>query len=202
MKPRLVVLAGPNGAGKSTFYRLYLKKSGLPFLNADVLQVNTGIDVYEAARTVDAARLAYLEVNAGFITETVFSDPDGRKLEFLRKAIAAGYDVQLIYIGLANPELAQMRVAQRVADGGHAVPAGKVASRYPRSLENLAKALKFVPTVLLFDNSAHAEYHRLGIFKDGRLMEKTKDGIPRWAQRFFSSQPVKRKMSPRANHNE
>jgi predicted ABC-type ATPase len=185
MKPRLVVLAGPNGAGKSTFYRLYLKKSGLPFLNADVLQVNTGIDVYEAARTVDAARLAYLEVNAGFITETVFSDPDGRKLEFLRKAIAAGYDVQLIYIGLANPELAQMRVAQRVADGGHAVPAAKVASRYPRSLENLAEALKFVPTVLLFDNSAHAEYHRLGIFKDGRLIEKTKDGIPRWAQRFF-----------------
>ena len=86
MKPRLVVLAGPNGAGKTTFYRLYLQESGLPFLNADVLQVNTGMDAYEAARTVDAARLAYLEVRAGFITETVFSAdhqvilPEGTRL--------------------------------------------------------------------------------------------------------------------------
>jgi predicted ABC-type ATPase len=62
-----------------------------------------------------------------------------------------------------------------------------VASRYPRSLENLAKALEFVPLVLLFDNSAYAEYRRLGVFKDGRLVEKTENGIPQWAKRFFSS---------------
>jgi predicted ABC-type ATPase len=185
MKPRLVVLAGPNGAGKSTFYRLYLQESGVPFLNADVLQVNTGIDAYEAARTVDAARLAYLEVRAGFITETVFSDPDGRKLEFLRKAIATGYEVELIYIGLTGPELAKQRVAQRVANGGHAVPDEKVASRYPRSLANLATAIEFVPTVRLFDNSAYAEYRRLGLFRGGRLIEKTRGEIPQWAQPFF-----------------
>jgi len=185
MRPRLVVLAGPNGAGKSTFHRLFLQDSGLPFLNADVLQLNTGIDGYEAARAVDAARLAYLEIKAGFITETVFSDPEGRKLAFLHKAIAAGYDVTLIYIGLVGPELAQRRVAQRVASGGHAVPAEKVASRYPRSLANFAKALEFVPAVHLFDNSTLAEYRRLGVFKNGRLMEKTGGTIPQWARRFF-----------------
>jgi predicted ABC-type ATPase len=185
MNPRLVVLAGPNGAGKSTFYRRHLESSGLPFLNADVLQVNTGIDVYEAARTVDAARLAYLELKAGFITETVFSDPDGRKLNFLRKAIVAGYDVELIYIGLVGPQLAQLRVAERVATGGHAVPAEKVAARYPRSLENLAAALEFVPTVRLFDNSTRAQFRRLGTFKDGQLVERTAEALPLWAQRFF-----------------
>src|SRR5471032_1908595 len=173
MIPCLVVLAGPNGAGKSTFHRLYLQESGLPFLNADVLQANTGIDAYEAARTLDAARLAYLELRASFITETVFSDPEGRKLEFLRSAIAAGYDVELIYIGLTGPELAQQRVAHRVANGGHAVSCEKVASRYPRSLANLAKAIEFVPRVLIFENSAYAEYRRIGLFREGRLVEKT-----------------------------
>ena len=186
MSPRLVVLAGPNGAGKSTFYRLYLGKSGLPFLNADVLQLNSGVDAYEAARTVDAARLAYLNVRASFITETVFSDPDGRKLEFLRRAIEAGYDVELLYIGLASPELALMRVAQRVANGGHSVPKEKVSSRYPRSLENLGRAMAFRQTVRIFDNSAYAEYRLLGVFKDGKLVQRTEGPIPGWALRFFS----------------
>lgn len=185
MRPRLVVLAGPNGAGKSTFYRLHLERSGLPFLNADVLQLNSGVDAYEAARTVDAARLAYLNVGAAFITETVFSDPDGRKLEFLRRAIEAGYNVELLYIGLASPELARLRVAQRVASGGHSVPDDKVASRYPRSLENLAKAMAFAPSVRIYDNSAYAEYRLLGVFIDGKLVQRTGGPIPDWALRFF-----------------
>ncbi|HEX9782532.1 MAG TPA: hypothetical protein VGA56_07335 [Opitutaceae bacterium] len=33
--PRLIFLAGPNGVGKSTFYELYLKDTGLEFINAD-----------------------------------------------------------------------------------------------------------------------------------------------------------------------
>ncbi len=185
MKPRLVVLAGPNGAGKTTFHRLYLAQSGLPFLNADIFQANAGIDAYESARAVDAARDAYLQLRTGFITETVFSDPDGRKLEFLRKAVEMEYDVELIYIGLMSAELAILRVAQRVASGGHDVPPAKVISRYPRSLENLAKALEFVPAIRLFDNSTYAEYRALGLFKHGRLVEKQNGPVPEWALRFF-----------------
>jgi predicted ABC-type ATPase len=185
MNPRLIVLAGPNGAGKSTFFRLYLEKSGLPFLNADILQANSGIEAYEAARTVDAARLAYLNARAGFITETVFSDPDGRKLEFLRRAIEVGHDLEMLYIGLSSPELAAKRVAQRVANGGHSVPSEKVASRYPRSLENLTKAMAFVPVVRLFDNSRYAQYRLLGVFRQGKLAQRTEGPIPEWARRFF-----------------
>jgi predicted ABC-type ATPase len=185
MTPRLVVLAGPNGAGKSTFYRLYLRESGLPFLNADILQANTGIGGYEAAKAVDAARTALLETGADFITETVFSDPEGRKLGFLRSAVERGFAVELVYIGLASPRLAQLRVAQRVANGGHTVPADKIASRYPRSLENLAEAMEFVPKVRLYDNSAFAEFHWLGNFSKGRLVGRTEREIPHWARRFF-----------------
>ena len=58
----MIVLAGPNGAGKSTFYKAFLEASGLPFLNADVMQVNSGVDVYEAAKAVDEARSFFVRV--------------------------------------------------------------------------------------------------------------------------------------------
>lgn len=80
-----------------------------------------------------------------------------------------------------------MRVAQRVAGGGHGVPSEKVTSRYPRSLENLAEALEFVPTVRLLDNSYYAEYRLLGVFKKGRLVEQSDCVIPTWARCFFAS---------------
>ena len=49
MNPQLIMLAGPNGAGKSTFYQTYLAGLGLPFLNADVLAAEVGMEAYEAA---------------------------------------------------------------------------------------------------------------------------------------------------------
>src|SRR5687768_9426008 len=114
MIPVLVLLAGPNGAGKSTFYDVHLSHLGLPFLNADILAAETGVDSFEAARILDARRAQMIEAGTSFITETVFSDPHGAKLDMLRAAVEAGFDVRLIFIGLANPEVSKRRVAQRV----------------------------------------------------------------------------------------
>jgi predicted ABC-type ATPase len=144
MTPQLVVLAGPNGAGKSTFYDVFLADSPLPFLNADLFAAETGVDSLEAARILDATRDRMIEDGLGFITETVFSDPHGAKLDMLRKAVAAGYDMTLIYIGVASAELSARRVDQRIARGGHDVPRDRIASWFERSLDNLAKAIEFV----------------------------------------------------------
>jgi len=57
-----------------------------------------------------------------FVFETVFSDPVGDKLKFLRRASTRGYTVVLCFIGLASPELCDERVAMRVLQGGHDVP--------------------------------------------------------------------------------
>ena len=149
--PQLVMIAGPNGAGKSTFHELYLADSALPFLNADVLAARTGIDSFDAARFLDADRDARVGRGESFITETVFSDPMGAKLDLLRRAIAAGYDVTLIYIGI-EPALLGLRIDQRLAAGGHDVPRGKLAGRYERSLANLGAAITFVSTLRFYDN--------------------------------------------------
>jgi predicted ABC-type ATPase len=185
MNPRLVMLAGPNGAGKTTFYWVNLADAGLPFINADVLQASVGVGAYEAAEAVDAVRTALLARRVSFITETVFSDPDGRKLEFLRQAIDAHYEVELVYIGLASTELAMSRVHHRVASGGHSVPPEKIVERYSRSLENLKRAVAFVPTIRLFDNSAYAEFRLLAVIKNGKVAERTSVPLLDWAREIL-----------------
>jgi predicted ABC-type ATPase len=193
MTPQLVVLAGPNGAGKSTFYDAFLADSPLPFLNADLFAAETGVDSFEAARVLDATRARMIEDKLGFITETVFSDPHGAKLEMLRQARDAGYDVTLIYIGVANATLSGLRVDQRIARGGHDVPRDRIAARFERSLRNLAQAIPLVATVQLFDNSSVDQPYRLiARFQDGALASRMRGAIPRWARGIVPSRRRKR----------
>jgi predicted ABC-type ATPase len=180
--PQLVVIAGPNGAGKTTFYDAFLAESPLPFLNADLFAAQTGIDSLEAARILDATRDRMIEDRLGFITETVFSDPYGAKLSMLRAAVAAGYEVTLIYIGIATVDLSARRIDQRVAIGGHDVPRDRLAPRFQRSLANLKEAVAFVPSVDLYDNSSIDEpYQRIASFRAGALVSRAPK-IPRWAR--------------------
>ncbi len=170
----------------STFYEAYLSSLGLPFLNADVLAVTTGMNAYEAAARVADARRLFVERNMGFVTETVLSDPVGEKVEFLAEAASAGFDVQLIYIGIGDADMAVGRVASRVRAGGHDVPPDKILSRYPRTLDNLERAISRLPRVTLYDNSSFDEPFRfIAEFRDGTLHATGWKHLPRWALRFF-----------------
>ena len=183
MNPQLVVLAGPNGAGKSTFYKVFLSARPLPFLNADVVAANLKVDSLEAAKILDVKRAETIKDGIGFITETVFSDPYGAKLDMMRAAVEAGYDVTLIYIGLTSARLSALRVDQRVSRGGHDVPRDRIASRYTRSLSNLKTAIEFVPRVKLYDNSsADDPFLHVATFSDGVLTERMKGRLPAWTR--------------------
>lgn len=124
------MLAGPNGAGKSTFFESHLRQLNLPFLKADILARETGVDTYEAARTIAAIRDQLIAKNECFITETILSDPVGEKVEVLAQAAKSGFDVTLIYIGVVNSNLSKDRVQSRVEPGGHDVPTEKLAASY------------------------------------------------------------------------
>jgi len=80
-----------------------------------------------------------------FVFETVFSDPVGDKLSFLKAAAQSGYTVVLCFIGVSGPETSEQRVAMRVSQGGHDVPAEKLISRYPRTMSNLEAASASCP---------------------------------------------------------
>ena len=151
------MIAGPNGAGKTTFYESFLASLPLPFVNADQIARTLARDdpasiAYGAAEVADRERRELLALRRSFIMETVFSDPAGDKLAFLRAAQTAGYAVILLFVGIVSPELSILRVAQRALEGGHDVPPDKLQQRFPRTQRNLAAALAFVDVALIFDN--------------------------------------------------
>jgi predicted ABC-type ATPase len=179
-RPIIVALAGPNGAGKTTFYGVHLARAGLRFVNADELARELEIHAYEAAEVAKNVRDALVEQRESFVFETVFSDPVGEKLEFLRRASALGYTVVLCFIGLATPELSDERVAMRVLQGGHDVPSDKLLARYPRTLENLRRAIRDLPRVLVFDNSDLGRPFRKVAEFDGGTAIELNEPIPAW----------------------
>jgi predicted ABC-type ATPase len=168
-RPIIVAIAGPNGAGKSTFFEAHVAPAGLRFLNADDLAAELAVDVATAAQLADRLRLELIEQGESFVFETVLSDPVGNKVDLLAKAARRGYTVVLVFIGLDDATVSQQRVAMRVMQGGHDVPPEKLSSRFPRTMKNLARAIKKLPHVLVFDNSDLANpFQKVAEFENGK----------------------------------
>ena len=179
-RPVIVAIAGPNGAGKTTFFRSHVRQAGLRFVNADDIARELGISAYEAAQIAGALRRELVRQRESFVFETVFSDPVGEKLAFLVDAVAAGYNVVLCFIGIADPETSEARVAMRVSQGGHDVPSEKLASRFRRAIKNLKAAIQTLPIILIFDNDDLADpFRKFAEFRDGKPLTLS-EPIPEW----------------------
>ena len=184
-RPIVVAIAGPNGAGKSTFFEAHLKTTGLRFLNADAVARELAVDAYEAARMITALRTELVNQRESFIFETVFSDPVGDKLSFLKNAAQSGYAVVLCFVGIAGAETSEQRVAMRVSQGGHDVPPEKLVERFPRTLTNLAAALRELPCVLVFDNDdLKTPFRQVAAYTNGQAL-LLNEPIPSWFQRLL-----------------
>lgn len=184
-RPVLIALAGSNGAGKTTFFHSHLRPAGLRFLNADEVARELEIDAYEAAQVITQVRQELVRQRESFVFETVFSDPVGDKLGFLKEAVQSGYAVVLCFIGISGPEISEQRVAMRVSQGGHDVPSEKLASRFPRTMANLKAAISQLPCVLLFDNDdLRIPFRRDALFEKGQLKWSSLH-IPRWVSELI-----------------
>ncbi len=95
---------------------------------------------------------------------------DARKLEF---------EVVLIYVATANPEINVARVNNRVLLGGHDVPEEDIRRRYDRSLANLPLAVARADHALLFDNSTRDGFQPVAHFDHG--MAQWLQEAPSWA---------------------
>ena len=96
-----------------------------------------------------AARMARLFIQEGISFARESTLTAHFDLTLMQEAKSHGYEVELVYIRLASPELALARIAARVARGGHDVPECDV-----RSLENLPKAMLLADKVTILDNSS------------------------------------------------
>lgn len=163
-----MAIAGSNGAGKTTFFNAHLAGTALPFVNADELALELGVEAYEAARVANALRRTLVERGESFVFETVFSDPIGDKVVFLEEANRKGFQVVLIFIRLNGIEISKQRVSMRVMQGGHDVPDEKLEQRFKRTLANLDRAIGSLPIVIVFNNSDMANPYRLeAVYAEG-----------------------------------
>ena len=170
-RPLIVALAGPNGAGKTTFYLTQLRPTGLRLVNADVIAREMELGDQAAMRVTTALREELLRVRESFVFETVFSDPVGDKLAFLQEAARSGYTVVVCCIGIDGPDTSEERVAMRVSQGGHDVPADRLVSRFPLTLANLTAAIVALPFVRVFDNQdLRRPFRKVGVFESGRAV--------------------------------
>ncbi len=186
---QLWVLAGGNGAGKSTFYQQFLKATGLPFVNADVLAIELDAEnaesiSYKAAKLAENLRMNLLRSGTSFCFETVFSHPS--KIDFIATAKSLGYEVILVYIHLLTDELNQARVAQRVLNGGHSVPKNKIIARIPRTMRYVQDALPLLDVAKFYDNSSQQRpFLSVALLCAGKL-EKQQGGLPDWATEMLA----------------
>lgn len=157
-----MVVAGPNGAGKSTC---------APELLRDELQVRTYVNADEIARGLAGFDPEGVAVAAGRVLLTqvarltrlrrdfaIESTLAGRgHARWLRAARRQGFDVHILFLALASPDLAIRRVAKRVETGGHDIPPEVIRRRFDRGLRNLFTL--YVPLATswrLYDNTSGA----------------------------------------------
>jgi predicted ABC-type ATPase len=186
-EPLIVAIAGPNGAGKTTFFHSQLGLTPYRFVNADSLAREFNVDPYVAAQLANQLRHELVKRRESFVFETVFSDPVGDKLQFLKDAESAGYTVVLCFIGLNSADDSSDRVAMRVSQGGHDVPEDKLVTRFPRTLENLRNAVRELSHVLIFDNTDLTRtFRKVCVFEQGRRVF-AEEPLPVWLRDLLDS---------------
>ncbi len=139
---KLHIIAGPNGAGKTTFALEYLPQVAgcTRFINADLIAA--GLSPLAPERELLAASRLFLReieeriaAREDFAFETTLA---GRAyLRLVERLQRDDWRVELIYLALPSVEMSKLRVAERVAHGGHNIPVADIERRFPRSLNHL-----------------------------------------------------------------
>lgn len=170
-RPVLVVIAGPNGSGKTTITTAlqehYWTQDCL-YINPDSIAEETFNGWNDDESIIKATHLAAqlreeaLAHRQSIVFETVFSHES--KVDFIVRAHKAGYFIRLFFICTSSPAINLARIAQRVVEGGHNVPAQKTIDRYYRSIGFASMIAAFVDRFYYYDNSIDGEKARI-IFK-------------------------------------
>jgi predicted ABC-type ATPase len=145
MMPTCWIIAGPNGAGKTTFALEYLPQvAGVAhFINADLIAAGLSPlaperELLAASRIFRHELEARIAARESFAFETTLA---GRGyLRLVERLRGDGWRVKLIYLALPSAEMSRLRVAERVAHGGHDIPLADIERRFPRSLRHLLDA--------------------------------------------------------------
>lgn len=160
----IYVLAGTNGAGKSSIGGEMFHQKGTDYFNPDeaarrILAANGNVTITRVNEIAwnEGKRLLQRAIaeRLNFAFETTLG---GKTItELLGKALSAGIEVRIWYVGLSSPELNIARVRSRVQKGGHDIPTKKIRERYDKSRLNLIRLIPNLTELRVYDNSREAD---------------------------------------------
>ncbi len=156
-KPKIIMIAGCNGAGKSTLAPHLLRDAFnlKDYVNADTIAQGLSAFAPEGA-AIEAGKIMLRRLRElarqekSFAFETTLASR--YYVKFIEELKAQGFKFHLLFLWLESPELAILRVAERVSAGGHNVPETTIRRRYERGLQNFFKLYQpIADTWALFD---------------------------------------------------
>lgn len=142
MEKTLYIISGCNGAGKTTASYTVLPDilDCREYVNAD--EIAKGLSPFNPESVaIEAGRLMLERIDylmtagVSFSIETTLATKS--YVNLVRRAHKQGYNVKLLFFWLESPEMAKLRVAERVAKGGHNIPEDVIERRYYAGIRNL-----------------------------------------------------------------
>lgn len=138
--PKMYIISGCNGSGKTTASYTLLPEmlECYQFVNSD--EFAKSLSPFDpSAASISASRYMLLKfkylLNRGsdFGIETTLATRS--LINMVKDAKSRGYEITILYFWLKSPEMAIIRVRDRVLAGGHNIPEDVIRRRYKRGME-------------------------------------------------------------------
>lgn len=202
MKPVLFIITGSNGAGKSAVGATYLPEeiqNKYTVFDGDKLALHKARELYPEIRSYKEAKksadewmykLFAKQVKDALASSNHFAYEghfrDKSTLATPRKFKRNGYDLSLIFMGLADPHQSELRVIDRAKHGGHFVPQYEVESNFYGNLVMLNKNYKLFDELIVIDTSKSLQHKFLLHLRESKVLfyTQTRDQ-PIWFTRFL-----------------
>jgi len=168
--PSLYIITGSNGAGKSSVGKQYLPelvRDTHTIFDGDLLFVKKLRELFPSITPSpkEAKKLAFQFVVETFEQLTAEALSNGESFVYEghftndatwdtpRQFKAADYEIHLIFFGLLNPDVSQLRVTDRVKEGGHFVDRLTIEDNFKGNLEMLHLNFRFIDHLTIVDTS-------------------------------------------------
>jgi predicted ABC-type ATPase len=195
--PELYIITGANGAGKSSLGFNYLPEhiqNKYSIFDGDKLFMqkqkelwNTGIKAHKEARklayqyvsdTFDQLVERALEANDTFVYEGHFTNDSTWDIPEMFKS--RGYVISMIFLGLTDPDTSELRVINRVKEGGHFVPRLTVEDNFYGNLEKLDIHYPVIDNLTIIDSSQTEHLLLLQIKNNTLSYSLAVERLPMW----------------------
>jgi len=195
--PALYIITGSNGAGKSSVGPDFLPQHILDncsVFDGDLLFVKKQRELFpEITRSPkEAKKIAFqyvvetferlvesaLDGNEDFVYEGHFTNR--ATWDVPKRFKAAGYSIHLLFLGLANPDLSQLRVTRRASKGGHFVDRATIEANFIGNLEMLNLNFRILDNLTIIDTSEY-RYTTIATLSSGSLISSIPaSDLPQW----------------------